>query len=150
MKRLRVLRGQRGQALVEFSLVAIVFFVIVLGMIDAARAVWNYNTLAEATREGTRYAIVHGSKATDPSGPGSSHYTAPSTDTKVTEKVQQFGGALSTSKLTVQSQWIDGTNAAGDRVQVTSSYQFTPFFSFAGFGSLTFTMTSSSTMKITY
>jgi Flp pilus assembly protein TadG len=150
MKRLRVLRGQRGQSLVEFSLVAIVFFIIVLGMIDATRAVWNYNTLAEATREGTRYAIVHGSKSTDPSGPGSSHYTAPSTDTKVAQTVQKFGADLSSSKLTVQSQWIDGTNAAGKRVKVTSSYQFTPFFSFAGLGSLAFTMTSSSTMTITY
>ena len=62
--------SERGQALVETSLALIVLFIMIFGAIDAGRAVWNYNTLAQATREGTRYAIVHGANATDPSGPG--------------------------------------------------------------------------------
>jgi len=148
MKRRHALRGQRGQALVEFSLVGIVFFMIVLGMIDAVRMVWNYNALAQATREGTRYAIVHGAQSTDPSGPGSSYYTAPDTDTEVTAAVEQFAGGLDTSELAVQAEWIDGSNETGERVKVTSSYQIQPLFGFVG--GLSFTMTSSSTMKITY
>jgi Flp pilus assembly protein TadG len=148
MKRRPVLRAERGQALVEFSLVGIVFFMIVLGMVDTVRMVWNYNALAEATREGTRYAIVHGAQSADPSGPGSSYYTAPDSDSKVTEKVEQFAGGLNPSQLTVQSEWIDGSNQAGGRIKVTSQYQVQPFFGFIG--GLSFTMSSSSTMKITY
>ena len=148
MRRLRALRQQRGQALVEFSLVGILFVLLALGTIDTARAVWNYNALSEATREGARYAIVHGSQSADPSGPSSTHYTAPSTDTKVTQAVQQFSSGLSSSKLTVLSQWLDSSNQAGKRVKVTSQYQFKPFFNFVG--AFTFTMSSSSTMSIAY
>jgi len=148
MKRRHALRGQRGQALVEFSLVGIVFFMMVLGIIDAVRMVWNYNALAEATREGTRYAIVHGAQSSDPSGPGSAYYTAPDTDTKVTDAVEQFAGGLNPSQLNVKAEWLDGSNETGNRMKVTSSYDTQPLFGFVG--GFSFTMTSSSTMKITY
>ena len=138
---------ERGQALVEFSLAGIVFFLLLFGMIDVGRAVWNYNTLAQATREGTRYAIVHGADSSDPSGPGSTYYTPPSTDTMVTQQVEMFAGGLNTSQLTVQTQWPDGTNVAGSAVTVTSQYSYQAMFNFLGI--ISFTMTSSSTMEIT-
>ncbi len=141
-------RSEGGQALVEFSLVGIVFFLLVFGMIDVGRAAWNYNTLAQATREGTRYAIVHGADATDPSGPGSPYYTSPDIDTKVTANVEKFAGGINDTLLTVQSEWIDGDNQAGSRVKVTSSYAYEPMFDFLGL--ISFTMSSSSTMEITY
>jgi Flp pilus assembly protein TadG len=56
--------GQRGQSLVEFALLLPVMLLIVTGLFDVARAVWQENTLAYAAREGTRYAIVHGSAGT--------------------------------------------------------------------------------------
>ncbi len=146
MKLLRALRRQRGQALVEFSLVAIVFFMLVLGVIDVGRAVWNYNTLAQATREGTRYAIVHGANSSQPSGPGGAYYTPPNTDTKVTQTVQQFGSGLNQSQLTVQAQWTDGNNQPGSHVKVTSNYTFQPVFTFLRI--VSFSMSSSSTMTI--
>jgi Flp pilus assembly protein TadG len=52
---------QRGQSLVEFALLLPVMLLIITGLFDVARAVWEENTLAYAAREGTRYAIVHGS-----------------------------------------------------------------------------------------
>lgn len=140
-------RNERGQALVEFSLVSIVFFLLVFGMVDVGRAVWNYNTLAHATREGARYAIVHGSASADPSGPGGDYYIAPNTDTRVTQQVETFGGGLNPSQLTVETEWPDGSNFSGNRVVVTSQYEFEPIFDFLGLAS--FTMTSSSTMQIT-
>ena len=39
---------------------------LVFGIIDLGRAVWEENTLAYAAREGTRYAIVHGSGCESP------------------------------------------------------------------------------------
>jgi len=108
----------------------------------------NVQGLAEATREGTRYAIVHGAQSSDPSGPGSAYYTAPDTDTKVTDAVEQFAGGLNPSQLNVKAEWLDGSNETGNRMKVTSSYDIQPLFGFVG--GFSFTMTSSSTMKITY
>jgi hypothetical protein len=65
---------QRGQSLVEFALLLPLMLLIITGLFDVARAVWQENTLAYAAREGTRYAIVHGSNgfppyAADPADP---------------------------------------------------------------------------------
>ncbi len=140
MRLLRVFRRrEHGQALVEFSLVAIVFFILVFGMIDVGRAVWNYNALAQATREGTRYAIVHGADSTNPSGPGD--------DADVETEVEKFAGGLNLSQLTVQTTWLNGSNTSGSSVTVTSQYTYEPIFNFLGV--VSFNMTSSSTMEIT-
>jgi len=142
------LRRERGQALVEFAVVGIVFLIVVFGVIDVGRAVWNYNTLAQATREGTRYAIVHGARSSDPSGPGSPHFSAPGTDAMVTAEVEKYTAGLDTSALTVEAEWLDGSNLVGGRIQVTSHYVYEPIFDFLGL--ISFSMTSSSTMRITY
>lgn len=61
----------RGQALVEFALVAPLFFLLLFAIIEGGRFVFYYEVLNGATREGARYAIIHGSNAADkcPSGP---------------------------------------------------------------------------------
>ena len=56
---------EAGQSLVEFALILPVVLLIITGLFDVARATWQENTLAYASREGTRYAIVHGSAALD-------------------------------------------------------------------------------------
>lgn len=69
-RRSRAVRS-RGQAMVEFALVAPFLFLLVFGVIEGGRFVFYYEMLNAATREGARYAIVHGSNAGDgcPSGP---------------------------------------------------------------------------------
>ncbi|OLC52954.1 MAG: hypothetical protein AUH85_15255 [Chloroflexi bacterium 13_1_40CM_4_68_4] len=59
-------REEDAQGIVEFALVLPVIFLLIFGIIDLARAVWEENTLAYAAREGTRYAIVHGSGCESP------------------------------------------------------------------------------------
>lgn len=49
---------QRGAALVEFAIIALLFFVILFGIIEFGRAWFTYNTLVEATRRGARVAAV--------------------------------------------------------------------------------------------
>jgi TadE-like protein len=49
----------RGQALVEFSLVIPIFLLVLMGLFDLGRAVFAYNTLTNAAREGARMAIVN-------------------------------------------------------------------------------------------
>lgn len=59
----------RGQAMVEFALVIPVLFLLVLGTIEAGRFIFHYELVNNAAREGARYAIVHGSRSSCPSGP---------------------------------------------------------------------------------
>jgi Flp pilus assembly protein TadG len=131
-----------GQAMVEFSLVFIIFMACVVGLIEAGRAAWNYNTLSNAVREGTRYGIVHGSASTAPAGPAANN-------AQIEARVEEQAPGLAASRLTVTSSWPDGGNAAGNRVRVTGSYQFeTMFGSWLGIGPVT--MTATSTMTITH
>ena len=51
-------RRGRGQSLVEFALVLPVITLVVLGLFDLGRAVFSYNTLAQAARQASRTAIV--------------------------------------------------------------------------------------------
>ncbi|WP_340123222.1 TadE/TadG family type IV pilus assembly protein [Methylobacter svalbardensis] len=52
------MKTQRGAAMVEFVLIALLFFIILFGIIEFARAFFTYNTLVEATRRGARVAAV--------------------------------------------------------------------------------------------
>ncbi|HEX5039095.1 MAG TPA: TadE family protein [Candidatus Limnocylindria bacterium] len=48
----------RGQSLVEFALILPVFVLLIVGILDFGRAVFAFNTLNNAAREGARVAIV--------------------------------------------------------------------------------------------
>src|SRR5438552_17322905 len=52
-----VLRRHSGQSMVEFAVLAPVFFMLLLGTIDLVRAVYIYNSISDAAREGARAAI---------------------------------------------------------------------------------------------
>ncbi|OGO58218.1 MAG: hypothetical protein A2V85_14755 [Chloroflexi bacterium RBG_16_72_14] len=49
----------RGQALVEFALVIPIFLLVLVALFDVGRAVFAWNTLTNAAREGARMAIVN-------------------------------------------------------------------------------------------
>ena len=51
---------QRGAAAVEFALVAIVFFMLLIGIVEMGRVLFTWNATAEATRYGARVAVVCG------------------------------------------------------------------------------------------
>lgn len=48
-----------GQSVVEFAMVIPMIMLLILGALDLGRAVYTYNTLAQAAREGNRVAIVN-------------------------------------------------------------------------------------------
>ena len=50
--------GQRSQALIEFALISPVLLLLVFGIIDIGRAVFYYDTLTHAAREGARAAVT--------------------------------------------------------------------------------------------
>ena len=53
------LASPRGQALVEFALVLPLLVFLIVGLFDLGRAVYTYNSIANAARTGNRVAIVN-------------------------------------------------------------------------------------------
>jgi len=50
--------GQCGAAIVEFAIVALLFFTLLLGIADFGRWLYTLNAASEATRLGARVAVV--------------------------------------------------------------------------------------------
>ncbi|MBI4320036.1 MAG: pilus assembly protein [Chloroflexi bacterium] len=133
----------RGQALTEFALILPVFLMSLFGVVDLGQALWQYDTLAHAAREGSRYAALHGRNGIPSTGPGSSSFTAPNNDTNVTGVVLSRAVGLDPSRLVVRSTWPDGDNLKGSRVLVEVEYVFRPFTSsILGVGNVTMRSTS--------
>jgi len=52
-------RREGGQSLVEFAFVFPIIVLVVVGFIEVSRAVYAYNTIASAARQGARVAVVN-------------------------------------------------------------------------------------------
>ena len=116
---------ERAQALVEFALVLPIFLLLVTGIFDVARAVWQENSLAYAAREGTRYAIVHGS--------GGSPVVGPCTNclNPAANNLGNIVSAVTTNAIGVYNvdviiDYPDGDNQRNHRVTVDVSAPFVP------------------------
>ena len=112
-------RDESGQSIVEFALILPLLLLIITGLFDAARATWQENTLAYAAREGTRYAIVHGSGSVDGT------VVHPGYEQPVVDVVKAAAVGVSSVQVTVN--WID--NNCYDRncrVQVDATAPFVP------------------------
>ncbi len=103
LRRLR--RDDRGQSLVEFALVAPILLILILGIVDFARA-WNvYQVLTDAGREGTRNSVVDNGS------------TVAQVQNLIINAANRAGIQLNTSNITV----TEGSNS-GDATTVTISY----------------------------
>jgi hypothetical protein len=51
--------NERGGSILEFTFVAAVFFMMLVGIVAAGNLYYTHNALVEATRRGTRYAVMH-------------------------------------------------------------------------------------------
>lgn len=68
--RVSFLRDQRGASAAEFALVLPLLLLLLFGMIDAGRFMWEYNRAEKATQMGVRYAVV-----TNPVASGLTNYS---------------------------------------------------------------------------
>lgn len=126
MGRLAVRRLKRteGSSLVEFSLVLFMLLIVIFGVVEMARMVLVYTTIANSARAGARYAIVHGGDLTSgASGNGN--------DANVKTVVKNFASAgtlpLADSDITVT---YSPTNTAGSTVTVKVAYTYRPLLSY--------------------
>ena len=125
-RRLRGFREEeRAQALVEFALVLPIFLLIVTGIFDVARAVWQENSLAFAAREGTRYAIVHGSGGNPVVGPCANCVNPVANNLgNIVNAVTR--NAIGVYDINVTIDYPDGDNQRNHRVTVDATAQFIP------------------------
>lgn len=101
----------QGSTMVEFSIVAFLFVLLLLGIGEFGIATWARNSVADAAREGTRYAIVRGQK---------------SGQIATTATVNTYVQSRSSLKpITVTTTWPDGgSKEAGKMVVVTVAYDY--------------------------
>jgi len=59
----KLLRGARGQSLVEFALILPIFLVVMFMIVEFGRALFTYNILVSATRAGARAGVIAGSSS---------------------------------------------------------------------------------------
>jgi hypothetical protein len=111
--------------MVEFALVAPLFFLLLFGIIEAGRFIFYYETLNNATREGARYAIVNGANTlgcpTGPPAPGTTGCDIAGNDViaRVRSAALGIGGAV-----TVVPTWVnDNGRGSTVNVQATATYK---------------------------
>jgi Flp pilus assembly protein TadG len=119
------LRSERGTSTIEFALGASLLFMSVCGIMAIAFALYTYNIVSEAAREGARYAIVRGADC---------HFGSPctpATSGNIQTYVQHLGFPGSSNMLATAS-WFPPpggtctpcTNIPGNQVKVTVTYSF--------------------------
>lgn len=147
-----------GQAMVEFALVAVFLFLLIVSIIQMILLMYAHTTLANAAKEGVRYAIVHGTGNTVCSGPGNASVTPPPVCSpggvaNVQTAVENFAG-LSFQNITDADVTVDynPSNANGSpcsvpgcMVRVTVHHTYNPFF---GLGWPTYTLYAAANGRI--
>jgi Flp pilus assembly protein TadG len=88
-------RSQRGTAFLEFTLVCIPLIFLIISIVELARGMWVYNTLAFSVKRATRFAIVHGKGCADVSA------SCPVTVGDVAQMVRNAGPGLDPAKLVI-------------------------------------------------
>ena len=116
----------RGQALVEFVLVAPIF--LIFAVIEGGRFIMYYETLSNATREGARYAIVHGSNSFCPSGPMPPGVNPPAcydpSGASVVQRVEDMAFGLLGTGVAVTPEWGPLGNGREAEVRVAATYTY--------------------------
>ena len=128
------LRADRGAAEVEFVLSVLTVLFVMFWTWEVVMAVYTYSVIADAAREGVRYAIVHGSKNSNCSGPVPAGFTAcpdPS-GANVTAVVRDYASYSfhDISAINIDVNYVDTYNTSPRRVQVAVTYNFIPYTAF--------------------
>ena len=122
----------------EFALVAPIFFLLLFAIVEGGRFVFFYETLANSTREGARFAIVNGSNSLIcPTGPAEPPgVSCDPSGARVEQRVRATAVGIPGTSIAVGRHWMDGDDADGDiddgfnsrgyRVLVTATYTYRP------------------------
>ncbi len=126
-------RFLRGQTYAEFMMVVLPTVGILFAIISLAMTVYTYSFVANAAREGVRYAIVHGSRS-----------SSPASSSDIQTYVRNEAQGITPSSISVSTTW-NPNNSPGSTVNVQVSYSYHPFYPFAN---VTLPLSSSAQMVI--
>ena len=142
---------RRGALMVETAIVMTVLIALTLGAVDLQIGVYRYNTLSEAARHGARQAMVHGALAPPAQGiwgPGTYNGTA-ADGSPYANAVRPLLVGFPQNDVAVKLEWLDGSNAVGQRVRYTLSTTYRPLLGFLiGYPNLN--LNAASTMPIAH
>ena len=144
--------------MVEFAFVVVFLFVLFVSILQTILLMHVYNTLADAAKEGVRYAIVHGTGNSACSGPGLPSATPPvscsdTSGANVKTAVTNFA-AVSFQNVRASDVTVDynpnsangaACNVPGCLVRVTVSHIYAPLF---GLGWASFTLNAAADGRI--
>jgi hypothetical protein len=105
---------------VEMALVTLVFSLFVIGIVDFSRALFAYDSVANAAKLATRYAIVH----------GDGYHLAKGVPVASADDVKNYvlatlpGLVLDPSVVKVYTTWEDPLEKSGTWVNVQVAYSF--------------------------
>ena len=116
--------------MVESALVLLTFMVVLFGLMDFGRMVWNYTMISHGAREATRYAMVRGSSSSNPA-------TTSQIQAIVTSQSPGLDPNSTTSTVTFTPD-----QSAGSTVKVVVSYNFYAIAPYIPVGQITLRSTS--------
>lgn len=113
------MRDERGATLIEFTVVASAFFLMLVAIVAAGNLYYTHNALVEATRRGARYAVLN------PTGSDTAvqNVVVYGTDTPA-QGATALVHNLTPGNVTVT---YSGLNVASGTVTVTINNYFYPF-----------------------
>jgi Flp pilus assembly protein TadG len=102
------LKSERGQDLVEFTLILPILLLFLMGIVEFGIAGFAYNTIANAAREVARYGIIHPNQT--------------EIDTYINENLSRWTSGIHGDEMEVTSSLEQG--AIQGTVHVTVTYQY--------------------------
>ena len=139
MTKKRPFGSRAGNAMIETSLCFMLFMTIFIGIMEFGWAVYNYNFVSYAAREGVRYAAMRGTGCQSPC-------TQATTD-MVQNLIRSQAVVMDSNQVSVTTTYPDGSKTPGNRVVVNVSY---PIPALIGWLAGNMTITASSTMRIAH
>lgn len=129
-----LVRDENGSSLIEFAFCFVILIAFTIGLVQVCFGYYSYNMISELAREGTRYAIVHGSTCKTSAGA-----SCTASVSNVQSAVTGFGlpnlsaGTLTVGPSSAAAMWPGtgadcsggaGSEAPGCPVKVTVTYVF--------------------------
>ena len=104
-------KKQEGASLVEFSVIAPLFVVLLFGLVEFGMAIYDKGVLTNASREGARFGVVYSNPR--------------KTETEIRDRVQTYlTNAGFTDTATINVTGAGGNSGASLQVTMTYPYQF--------------------------
>ena len=125
--------AQDGQATLEMLISLMAVISLAFWLFELCMFTYTCSVLNEATQEGVRYAIVHGTHSSLCSGPDSACTNqSPYSNVQAVVSVAASASLHNMSAMTVTVSYANGTAASGNPVNVKIAYTYVPYLNLPG------------------